>query len=104
MTISHCEGALRAAQHRPVLSGDLDATGWAAVMAAKWPGRSPSMSRRIFRNKSLATATSASWKVTYRPCLTTFAPILTSFYRGVVSDQCSTSFGKARVRIKLARL
>ena len=24
MTISHCEGALRPAQHRPVLSGDLD--------------------------------------------------------------------------------
>ena len=36
-TISHCEGALRPAQHTAVLSGDLDATGWAAVMAAKEP-------------------------------------------------------------------
>ena len=30
-----------------------------------------------------------------------FAPILTSFSRSVVSDQCSTSFGKARVRFWL---
>ncbi len=37
MTVSHCEGTLRPAQHTPVLSGDLDATGWAAVMAAKEP-------------------------------------------------------------------
>ncbi len=34
VTFSHCEGALRLAPHTPVLSGDLDATGWAAVMAA----------------------------------------------------------------------
>ncbi len=32
------------------------------------------------------------------------APILTSFSRSVVNDQCSTSFGKASVRMKLARL
>ncbi len=38
MTISYCEGALRPAQHTPVLSGDLEVTGWAAVMAAKEPG------------------------------------------------------------------
>ncbi len=31
-------------------------------------------------------------------------PIFTSFSRSVVRDQCSTSFGKARVRMKLARL
>ncbi len=39
VTISHCEGALRPAQHTPVLSGDRNATGWAAVMAAR--DRSP---------------------------------------------------------------
>ncbi len=61
----------------------------------KGAGRSPSMRRRIFRNSSLGTATSASWKVTYRPWLTTLAPILTSFSRSVVNDQCSTSFGTA---------
>jgi hypothetical protein len=31
-------------------------------------------------------------------------PILTNFSRSVVSDQCSTSSGRAKVRIKLARL
>ncbi len=35
MTISHCEGALRPVQHTPVLSGELDATGWGAVMPVK---------------------------------------------------------------------
>ncbi len=35
MTISHCEGALRPARHTLLLSGDLDATGSAAVMAVK---------------------------------------------------------------------
>ncbi len=33
MTISHYEGALRPAQHTNFLSGDLDVTGWGAVMA-----------------------------------------------------------------------
>jgi hypothetical protein len=32
------------------------------------------------------------------------APIFTNFSRSAVSNQCSTSFGKAGVRIKLARL
>jgi hypothetical protein len=31
-------------------------------------------------------------------------PIFTNFSRSVVSDQCSTSLGKASVRMKLARL
>jgi len=66
--------------------------------------RRSSIRLRIFRNSSLGTATSANWNVTYRPCRTTFAPILTSFSRSVVNDQCSTSFGKASVRMKLARL
>ena len=39
-----------------------------------------------------------------RPWRTTLAPILTSSSRSVVIDQCSTSFGKANVRMKLARL
>jgi hypothetical protein len=40
----------------------------------------------IFRNRSLGTATSANWKVTYRPCLTTFAAIFTSFSGSVVGE------------------
>ena len=46
--------------------------------------RRSSIRLRIFRNSSLGTATSANWNVTYRPCRTTFAPILTSFSRSVV--------------------
>ncbi len=37
MTISHCEGILQPAQHTPVLSGDLDATGWSVVIAGGEP-------------------------------------------------------------------
>jgi len=65
---------------------------------------------RFFWNKLLGTATSASWatsvnwNVTYRPWSTTFAPIFTNFSRSVVSDQCSTSFGKASVRMKSASI
>ncbi len=47
--------------------------------------RRSSIRLRIFRNRSLDTATSASWKVAYRPWRTTLAPILTSFSRSVVS-------------------
>jgi hypothetical protein len=39
-------------------------------------GRSCSISPRISANSVLGTATSASWKVTYRPWRTTLAPIL----------------------------
>ncbi len=59
--------------------------------------RNSSTRRRISRKRFRGTATSANWNVTYLPWLTTFAPIFTSFSRSVVSDQCSTSFGKARV-------
>ncbi len=59
-------------------------------------GRNSAISRRIFWNKFLGTATSANWNVTYRPWLTTFAPIFSNFSRSVVSDQCSTSFGKRK--------
>ncbi len=48
-------------------------------------GRTVSISRGISRNRSLDTATPASRNVTWLLCLTTFAPILTSFTRGVVS-------------------
>ncbi len=63
----------------------------------KGAGRSPSMRRRVFRNSSLGTATSANWNVTYPPWLTTLAPILVSFSRSVVMDQCSTFCGSANV-------
>ncbi len=35
--------------------------------------------------------------MTYRPWLTTLAPIFNSFSRSVVNDQCSTSYGNANV-------
>jgi len=56
------------------------------------------MSRRIFRNSFLGTATSANWNVTYRPWRTILAPILISFSRNAVSDQCPTSVGDANGR------
>jgi len=64
-------------------------------------GRNCAINRRISANNILDTATSANWNVTYRPWQTTLVPILTSFSRSVVSDQCSTSFGQASVRMKL---
>ncbi len=51
------------------------------------------MSGKILRNICRDTTTSAIWNVTERPCLTIFAPVLISFSRSVVSDQCSTSYG-----------
>ena len=50
---------------------------------------------RIARNSRLGTATSAIWNRTYRACVTTLAPILISFSRSVVSDQCFTDRGIA---------
>src|SRR5271154_6705362 len=67
-------------------------------------GRSPSIILRISANNWLGTATSAIWKVTERACVTIFAPILTSFSRRLVSDQCLTASGNTSVRMKLARL
>ena len=37
MTFSRCKSVPRRVPHTPVLSINLDATGWAAVMAAKGP-------------------------------------------------------------------
>ena len=62
-------------------------------------GRSPSISRRISRNGFLGTATSANWNITYRPWLTTLAPILFGFSHSVVIDKCSTSSDKANDRL-----
>jgi len=49
------------------------------------------------------TATSANCNVIYRACRVTFAPILISFSRKVVSVQCFTSRGNAKRRKKFAR-
>jgi hypothetical protein len=61
------------------------------------------MADRMVRSSLLGTMTSAIWKVIDRPCRTTFAPIFTNRFRSVVIDHCLTSFGRARVRRKLAR-
>jgi hypothetical protein len=50
------------------------------------------------------TATSAIWNVTWRPWLTTLAPILISFSRKLVRDHGSAVLGIASVRMKLPRL
>jgi hypothetical protein len=50
-----------------------------------------------FLNRSRGTAISAIRNVTYRPRAATLAPILTSFSRKVVSDQCSFSLGVVHV-------
>ncbi len=60
-------------------------------------GRRPSISCRIAANSRRGIATSASWNVMDRPCRATLAPILISFSRSVVSDQCATSLGSANV-------
>jgi hypothetical protein len=44
------------------------------------------------------------WKITERLWQTTLAPIFTSRWRRLVSDQSSAVFGIARVRMKLQRL
>ena len=70
-------------------------SGQAAAMGGP---RKRSIRRRIPANSARGTATSASWKTTYRPWRTIRAPIFTSFSRKVVSDHCATSFGKASER------
>ncbi len=62
------------------------------------------MHYKIAASNSLGTATSAIWKVTYLECQTTLAPILISFSRSVVTDQCFTDLGNARRRRKFPRL
>ena len=66
-------------------------------------GASLSIRPRIAANSALGTATSASWKITYQECFTTFAPIFTSFSLSVVSVQCCMLLGRAsRVLRELA--
>jgi hypothetical protein len=67
-------------------------------------GRSLATRSPMRPNSSGGTATSAIRKIAYRPCATTFAPILTTFSRRLVSDHSATSLGNAEVRRKLARL
>ena len=100
-----CHGAIRCvktvvrqvrrAQRPPVQPYCSDDTG--CHVGAGF-GRKPSISRRISAKSLRGIATSASWNVTYRPCRTTFASILISFLRSIVSDECSTSAGKANDR------
>jgi hypothetical protein len=89
-------------------------TAFIRSVAAFYPGIRPTttgggiasraMRSRIAANKFRVTATSASWNVTYFECRVTFAPVLMSFSRSVVSDQCRTGFGNASRRRKLPRL
>jgi hypothetical protein len=67
-------------------------------------GRNSAMSRKMSANRFLVMATSAIWNATYRPWLTTFAPILISFSLRVVIDQSLIGSGVASVRKKLPRL
>jgi len=48
------------------------------------------MRSRMAANRRRGIATSAVWKNTYRACAMTFAPILMSFSRSVVSAPCFT--------------
>ncbi len=53
---------------------------------------SRTMRSRIAANRFRVTATSANWNVAYFARRVTLAPILASFSRSVVSDQCFTSW------------
>src|SRR6516225_10943575 len=75
-----------------------------AAHAGVGGARSRAISDRMSANICRDTATSAIWNVMYRPWLTTFAPILISFSRRLVSDHGSAAFGIASVRMKLPRL
>jgi len=53
--------------------------------------RSFAINANMFANRWRGMATSAIWNATYRPWLTTFAPILISFSRSVVNEAFKTS-------------
>ena len=53
------------------------------------------------RNNSCGIATAALWKITGRAWRTTFAPILSSFARHVVSVPCRTARGHFRLNTLL---
>jgi hypothetical protein len=67
-------------------------------------GRSSAISLKISWNICRGMATSAIWKATVRPWLTTLAPILISFSFRLDSDQSLTGSAVASVRKKLPRL
>src|SRR3954471_6898692 len=75
-----------------------------SLYAGAGGARSRAISDRISANDRRGTATSASWNGTYRPGLTTFAPILISFSRRLVIDHLSSVLGIASVRMKFPRL
>ncbi len=54
------------------------------------------MRSKMSANSGSGIATSASGKVTYRPCRTTLAPILTSFSRSVDRDYFTCVVGYER--------
>ncbi len=60
------------------------------VPASSGPALNRPIHSRISRRSALGTTTSAIWNTTYRECLTTLAPILISFSRGVRSDHVFT--------------
>jgi len=88
-----------------ILCSSVNETAYSA-----WPvtigggNASRSIRSRIAANNFRVIATSASWNVTYLAWRVTIAPILISFSRSVVNDQCRTGFGKASRRKKLPRL
>ncbi len=77
--------------------GTHDGTGARGSSAASRRIRS-----RITANSRRGTATSAIWNTTYRACVTTFAPILMSFSRSVVSDQCFAGHRECGVKCQQA--
>ena len=66
--------------------------------------RSRPIRSRITANIRRGTATSASWKMTYFACLTTFAPMLTSFSRKVVRFHQRIDRGSPKCRSEFAKL
>ncbi len=71
-------------RHPDALLPSFFASPWISpAYAGAGLGRRSSIRLRIFRNKLLGTAISASWNVMYRPWRPTLAPILTSFSRSV---------------------
>ena len=55
------------------------------------------ISRKMSPNRRREMAISAMWKAMERPWLTTLAPILMSFSRGLVSDQSRMASGVAKI-------
>lgn len=67
-------------------------------------GRSSAIIRRRPAKCCFGIAASSIWKARYQHWLTTFTPILMSFYLRLISDQTLIGSGIARVRRKLSKL